>query len=243
MGAQEVIVRTGGGAGAPGTHLRINTGVLASAEKRFLVWIAGRLPGWVSSDQLTLTALVGIAGAAIGFWAARVWPAALFVVPAALAVNWFGDSLDGTLARVRCQERPRYGFYVDHVLDVFGATLLVAGIVLSGCMTPWIALTLLVAYLLVSAETYLATASNGVFRMSFLRVGPTELRIVLAIGAACVHRSRVVSPAGFGPVLLFDIGGVVAIAGLAVAFAVAALRTTRHLYRAEPLPGRREAAA
>jgi len=186
---------------------------------------------------------VGIAAAGLAFWCSRAWPPAALVVPAALAVNWFGDSLDGTLARVRRHERPRYGFYVDHVLDIFGTTLLVAGITLSGCMTPWIGLTLLVVYLLVSAEAFLATASNGVFRMSFLGIGPTELRIILAIGAVSAYRSRFVSPGGFGPVLLFDIGGGVAIVGLATTFAVAAVRTTRQLYRAEPLPKRDEAAA
>ena len=108
------------------------------------------------------------------FAAARWDRRALWLVVVALALNWFGDSLDGTLARVRRVERPRYGFYVDHVLDIAGATLLFGGLACSPFMTPVIALALLVAYLLVAGEVFLATAVRGVFRMSFAGVGPTD---------------------------------------------------------------------
>jgi archaetidylinositol phosphate synthase len=218
------------------THERINTGVLAAAEKRTLVWMANRLPRWVNSDHLTLLALVAMAGTGGAFWLARAWPPALALVVFALAVNWFGDSLDGTLARVRRHERPRYGFYVDHVVDIAGASLLFGGMALSGFMSPVVALALLAAYLLVAAEVFLATAINGTFRMSFLNVGPTELRILLSLGALALFTHPVVTPFGLGPFRLFDIGGSVAIVGLAVAFITSASRTTRALYRAEPLP-------
>ena len=219
------------------THVRINTGVLASVEKRTLIWIASRLPRWVNSDHLTLLALIAMAAAGGAFWLASVWPPALVLVVIALAVNWFGDSLDGTLARVRKHERPRYGFYVDHVLDIAGATLLFGGMALSGYMSPIVALTLLAAYLLAAAEVFLATAIGGTFRMSFLNVGPTELRILLSIGALALFTHPVVTPFGLGPFRLFDIGGSVAIVGLAVAFLTGAAQTTRTLYRAEPLTG------
>ena len=219
------------------THVRINTGVLASVEKRTLIWIASRLPRSVNSDHLTLLALIAMAAAGGAFWLASVWKPALVLVVIALAVNWFGDSLDGTLARVRKHERPRYGFYVDHVLDIAGASLLFGGMALSGYMSPIIALTLLAAYLLVAAEVFLATAVGGTFRMSFLNVGPTELRIVLSIGALALFTHPVVTPFGLGPFRLFDIGGSVAIVGLAVAFLTSAAQTTRTLYRAEPLTG------
>ena len=219
------------------THVRINTGVLAAVEKRTLIWIANRLPRWVNSDHLTLLALVAMAAAGGAFWLASVWQPALVLVVIALAVNWFGDSLDGTLARVRKHERPRYGFYVDHVLDIAGTTLLFGGMALSGYMCPIVALMLLAAYLLVAAEVFLATAIGGTFRMSFLNVGPTELRILLSIGALALFTQPVVTPFGLGPFRLFDIGGSVAILGLAVAFLTGAAQTTRMLYRAEPLPG------
>ena len=222
--------------GSISTHIRINTGVLAAREKQVLIWIAQRLPRWVNSDQLTLLALLAMAGAGASFWAARRWPSALVLVVVSLAINWFGDSLDGTLARVRKHERPRYGFYVDHVLDIAGASLLFGGMSLSGFMSPIVGLAVLVAYMLVSAEVFLATAVQGKFRMSFLSVGPTELRILLSIGALTLFSNPVVRPFGLGPFLLFDVGGVVAALGMLLAFVTSALRTTMALYRAEPLP-------
>jgi phosphatidylglycerophosphate synthase len=219
------------------THVRINTGLLATFEKRTLIWLANRLPPWVNSDHLTLLALGAMAAAGGAFWLASVWTPALVLVVVALAINWFGDSLDGTLARVRHHERPRYGFYVDHVLDIAGTSLLFGGMALSGYMSPVVALTLLVVYLLAAAEVFLATAINGSFRMSFLNVGPTELRILLSIGALALFTHPVVRPFGLGPFRLFDVGGTVAIVGLAIAFIASAVQTTRTLYRAEPLPG------
>ena len=218
------------------THIRINTGVLAAVEKRVLIWIAYRLPRWINSDHLTLLALAAMAGAGVAFWTSRVWLPALLFVVAALIVNWFGDSLDGTLARVRRHERPRYGFYVDHVLDIVGITMLVGGMTLSTFMSPVVGLAFLVAYLLVSAEVFLATAVNGQFRMSFLNVGPTELRILLAIGTLTLFVKPTVSMFGLGEFLLFDVGFGVATVGLAVALVTSAARNIVALYRAEPLP-------
>jgi archaetidylinositol phosphate synthase len=217
-------------------HTRINTGALAAAEKRALIWIALRLPPWVNSDHLTLLALGSMAGAGAAFWASRYWLPALGLVVVALALNWFGDSLDGTVARVRRHERPRYGFYVDHVLDITGISLLVGGMSMSGFINPLVGLTLLAAYLLVSAEVFLATAVNGEFRMSFLRVGPTELRIILAIGTLFLISKPTVTLFGLGPFRLFDVGGSVAVLGLLIALVTSTARTTIALYRAEPLP-------
>jgi phosphatidylglycerophosphate synthase len=168
------------------THVREHRSLLAGAEKRLLIHIAARLPAAVTSDHLTALALVAmvIAGASFTTLQATAWGAGLFVV--ALAVNWFGDSLDGTVARVRDQQRPRYGYYVDHVVDLAGTMALVAGMAASGLMSPAVAMALLAAYCLVSAESYLATHSLGVFRISFAGVGPTELRILLAVRALVV---------------------------------------------------------
>jgi len=220
------------------THVRINHGWLAAAEKRALIWMARRLPAWINADHLTALALLAMAGLGIALAVSPRWPPALAVAIGCLALNWFGDSLDGTIARVRGHERPRFGFYVDHVLDVTGITCLMAGLGVSGFMSPLIAALVLIAYLLVSAEVFLATAVQGEFRMSFLNVGPTELRLLLAVGIAMVPTHAQVTPFGAGPFLLFDIGGVIATIGLMVAFGSAAFRTTRVLYRAEPLPAR-----
>ena len=164
-------------------------------------------------------------------------PGAPLSFAAALAVNWFGDSLDGTLARVRCQPRPRYGYYVDHVIDLAGTAALIGGMAASGLMNPTVAIALLAAYFLVSAETYLATHSVGIFRLSFAGVGPTELRILLAIGAVFVARHPWVTIAGHHALLL-DVGGLVATGGLVVVFVLSAIRNARALYLEEPLPAR-----
>ncbi len=169
-------------------HVRHHASLTAGAEKRLLVWMARRLPSCVNSDHLTVLALAAMALAGAGYTLARYDRRALWLVVFALALNWLGDSLDGTLARVRRAERPRYGFYVDHILDIVGMTLLMTGLSCSGFMTPIVALVLLVAYLLVSGEVFLATAVHHVFRMSFAGFGPTELRIVLAIGTVALFR-------------------------------------------------------
>src|SRR6266540_5628531 len=161
-------------------YVRSLESLLASSEKRLLIRIANRLPPWIHSDHLTLLALVAMALAGAGYALARWDHRGLWIVVIALALNWFGDSLDGTLARVRRVERPRYGYYVDHVLDIVGTTLLLGGLASSGYMNPVIALSVLVAYLLVTGEVFLATTSRGVFRMSSFGIGPTELRILLA---------------------------------------------------------------
>ena len=214
-------------------HVRTNGSPLAAVEKRALVHMAQRMPGWVTPDHLSGLGLAAMAAAGLSFWLAQYGLLALAGVVVSLAVNWFGDSLDGTLARVRKQERPRFGFYVDHVIDIAGASMLFVGLGASGYMSPLVALGVLAAYLLVSAEVYLATHVRGVFKMSFLGFGPTELRIVLAIGVAVLAWRPIVSPFGFGPFRLFDVGGVVAIAGMVLAFVVAAIRNTRALFDAE----------
>jgi phosphatidylglycerophosphate synthase len=218
-------------------HVREHRSVLAALEKRVLVWIAHRLPAAVHSDHLSALGLGSLvaAGLALAAFPLTRWAGVAVIV--CLAANWFGDSLDGTLARVRDHQRPRYGFYVDHVIDLAGSVCLFAGLAISGVMSPLIALSLLLGYVLVCAESYLATHAAGVFRMSFLGFGPTELRIVLAAGIVKVMASPVVDVPALGSVLLFDIGGAVAATGLGLTFIWSSMRNTRALYRAEPRPG------
>jgi phosphatidylglycerophosphate synthase len=222
-----------------GVHVREQHSVLAGPEKRALIWIAERLPPSINSDHLTALALASMVAAGASFAALRFTNGAALAVVISLVVNWFGDSLDGTLARVRGQQRPRYGFYVDHVIDVAGAAFLLLGLACSDVMHPLLAFALLGAYLLVAAESFLATHAAGVFRMSFLGFGPTELRIVLAAGTLQVVRTPWIS-VGLGSIRLFDLGGMIAIIGLVVAFVMSAVRNTRALYAAEPLSGIRD---
>ena len=216
-------------------HVREHGSVLAQVEKRALVWIAKRIPRAINSDHLSILGLAAMAVAGAAYWASHWHSATLFVAVGALAVNWFGDSLDGTVARVRNHQRPNYGFYVDHVIDIVGALLLFGGLGLSPYMSPVVALLLLVAYLMISAEVYLATHACGIFRVSLLKVGPTELRILLAFGTLNLF-SRPWVELGGSSYLLFDVGGVVAIVGMFAALVGSTLRNTVALYRAEPLP-------
>src|SRR6266516_5513779 len=156
--------------------------ISATAEKRALLWMAERTPAWINSDHLTLLGFLAQILAGVGYALSRWNRYWLLAVIGFLALNWLGDSLDGTLARVRQRLRPRYGFYVDHMVDSFGALALMGGLALSGYMHPWIAIGLLIAFLMLSIQSYLATHALGEFRISFWRFGPTELRILLAVG-------------------------------------------------------------
>jgi len=216
---------------------RIQASLLAGVEKRCLIWMARRLPPWVGSDHLTALGAVAMLAAGICYWIGRQHPLALAAVVALLAVNWFGDSLDGTLARVRHHERPRYGFYVDHVLDVVGILFLFAGLAAGGFMTPIVAAAFLLAYYLLTIEIALATHAVGTFRISYWKMGPTEMRILLAAGTLQLLRSSEVALFGTR-YLLFDVGGIVATAGLLATFVISATKNTIELYRREPLPGR-----
>jgi phosphatidylglycerophosphate synthase len=214
---------------------RVHDSLLAGIEKRCLVWMAARLPDWINSDHLTALAGVAMFAAGLCYWMGR--PAALAASIALLAVNWFGDSLDGTLARVRHHERPRYGFYLDHVLDALCMLFIFAGLILGGHISPVLGGGFLIAYYLLTIEIALATHAVGVFRISFWRFGPTELRILLALGSLRLMHSDFVRIAGTD-YRLFDIGGVIGILALVVTFIVSAVRNAHTLYRAEPLPER-----
>ncbi len=208
--------------------------LLASAEKKTLIWMARRMPLWVNSDHLTLLGFAAMFAAGGCYWASSTDRRALVGVIAALAVNWFGDSLDGTLARVRNRLRPRYGFYVDHITDAIGTFFLMGGLALSSYMSPYIALGLLIAYFLLSIEVYLTTYAIGSFHLSFWTFGPTELRLLLCIGNIALFYGPVVKLFG-RHFLLFDVGGSVGIVGMGLMLIWSSIRHTRELYNAERL--------
>jgi phosphatidylglycerophosphate synthase len=214
---------------------RVNQALTASIEKRALQWMAERAPKWLSSDQLTALGLSAQIGAGICYAAARFNHYALLLVIFCLVLNWFGDSMDGTLARVRHQQRPRYGFYVDHMVDVFGSIALMCGLGCSGFLHWQTAIAMLVAFLLLSSESYLATYTLSCFQVSQGLFGPTEIRILLFAGNLALLHSPYSTLFGH-KMLLFDLGGTIAAIGM---FLMAILVTIRHaaqLYRQEPLP-------
>lgn len=216
----------------PEGETRVQESLVAAAEKRALLWLAARTPERIGPDHLTILGLAAQIGAGVGYALASVNRFALLGVIACLALNWLGDSLDGTLARVRQRQRPRYGFYVDHMVDSFGALALMGGLALSGYMHPGIAIGLLIAFLLLSIQSYLATHALGEFRISFWRFGPTELRILLAIGNLALFWRPVVHLLG-RPYRLFDVGGAIGLAGMALMLVVLTDQNTLRLYREE----------
>ena len=216
--------------GAVGNTRRIQASLLASVEKKTLIWLAERTPAAINSDHLTAVGFAGQIMAGV-FYALSRWNRYYLVgVIACLAVNWLGDSLDGTLARVRRQQRPRYGFYVDHMVDSLGAVAMMGGLALSGYMHPWVAMGLLLAFLLLSIQSYLATYTLGEFHLSFWSFGPTELRLLLAVGNLALLRWPVVLN---GHYRLFDLGGIVGLLGMTGMIAFFTVKNGRRLYREE----------
>jgi phosphatidylglycerophosphate synthase len=222
--------------------LRINRSLTASAEKRLLELLAAHAPRRLTSDHLTLLGFAAQIAAGLFYALSRTHPLALLAVNACIALNWLGDSLDGTLARVRHQQRPRFGFYVDHITDLLGATALFAGLALSGLAHPLIAAAMLIGFLLLSAESFLATHTLARFELSQLLFGPTELRLLLILGNLALLHSPYAHipylPVPAHRVLLFDLGGSI---GALCMFALAitlACRHTAQLFREEPLPSR-----
>jgi archaetidylinositol phosphate synthase len=208
------------------------TSLTAVVEKRVLLWLAARMPARVNSDHLTLLGLLAMVAAGGAYALAADQPAWLHVVNALLLVNWFGDSLDGTLARHRNRSRPRYGFYVDHMVDTLGVLALMAGLAVSGYMSVGVAVAIVIAYYLLSINIYLATYTLGVFKIAYGRFGGTELRILMALGNLALLASPTVTVMG-RPVLLYDLCGIGAAGAMLAALAVSCLRNTRELFRLE----------
>jgi archaetidylinositol phosphate synthase len=155
--------------------------LLAKAEGRALEWMACRLPRWVTPDHMTalgVLAALGIAGAYLLSNGDSVW---LWAASALLVVHWLGDSLDGTLARVRKAERPRYGYYLDHLVDAVATGVIGLGLGLSPYMLLSVGLVIVIAYLVLSINTYLETYAFGVFTLGYGRLGPTEVRLALIV--------------------------------------------------------------
>jgi archaetidylinositol phosphate synthase len=209
---------------------RIHGSFMAAAEKRALVWMAERMPAWVNSDHLTLLGFAAQIATGVCYALAGHDRRMLLAAGVCLAVNWFGDSLDGTLARVRQRQRPRYGFYVDHIIDSVGAVAMMGGLALSGYMHPVIAIGLLIAFLLLSIQSYLATYTLGEFHLSIWRFGPTELRVLLVAGNLALFRWPWVI---HGRYRLFDIGGAIGLAVMLVMLVAVILKNTVRLYREE----------
>jgi archaetidylinositol phosphate synthase len=211
-------------------------GLTGRVEKRVLTWIAYRIPLWITSDHLTALGLLAMLGAGAAYWLGGDFDVRwLHAVNALLVLNWFGDSLDGTLARVRARCRPRYGFYVDHMVDMFGVLFLLGGLALSGFMSTPVAVAVLLAYYLLSINVYLATYTLGVFKISFGGLGGTELRLLLIAGNLLLMQAAHLPLLGRS-VLVYDLVGVSTAVAMGSALIWATIRNTMALYKLERLP-------
>jgi len=214
--------------------IRLQQSFVATAEKRTLLWLAEHSPRWINSDHLTLLGFVAQCLAGVCYALAR-WNRSMLVLGIIfLALNWLGDSLDGTLARVRDCQRPRYGFYVDHIADTFAAFFLMGGLALSGYVHPAIAFGLLIAFLMLSIEAYLATYTLGQFQLSYGKFGPTEIRLLLAAANLALLRWPIAKVLG-RQLHLLDVGGLIGIVGMTLMLIVSAIQHTLVLYREEKI--------
>jgi phosphatidylglycerophosphate synthase len=210
----------------------VQTSVLARIEKKSLIWLANRMPGWVTPDMLTYLGLLAMAWIGLCYYLAKRHWIFLILASVGFAVNWFGDSLDGTLARVRKKERPFYGFYLDHLVDAFGITLVILGISYSRLVHHPFPLLVLAFFLIASINTYLATHAMNIFKISYLSLSTTEARIVLSIFNIILIFYQEINLFGVR-IFLFDIIAVIMSLFLLIAILRSAIKNLTFLNRKE----------
>jgi archaetidylinositol phosphate synthase len=159
-------------------HKRVNDILFGPLERPALQWLAAHSPGWMTPDILTLIGIIGALVIFAGYVLSGSNPAFLWLASLGFVINWYGDSLDGTLARYRKIERPKYGFFVDHTVDAFGQLWILAGIGLSPYVSFSVAMLALVGYLMMSVLVYVTTFVTGEFKISYGKLGPTEIRVI-----------------------------------------------------------------
>lgn len=160
---------------------RIQTSLLNAAEKKVLVWLAQRQPRWMTSDILTAIGVVGAAVVAVGYVLSNFHVGWLWLSSLGFLINWYGDSLDGTLARVRGTQRPIYGFYLDHNIDGVTMAMMCIGAGLSNLLNLYIAMGVLAVYLLLSISVYINAHLKGEFKLTYAGMGPTEFRLIMIV--------------------------------------------------------------
>lgn len=212
------------------SHKRVNVILLGPLERPALRWLAAHMPAWVNPDILTGVGILGSVVIFFSYWLTNVNANFLWLASLGLVINWFGDSLDGTLARYRKIERPKYGFFVDHTVDAMSTLLVVFGLGLSPYVKFEIACLALVSYLLMSVLVYIRTYVDGVFKISYGRFGPTEVRLIIVIANTVIYFvGNPVITLWFGAISIYDlIAGIVA-ALLAMIFVFSTIKQAREL--------------
>ncbi len=212
------------------SHRRVNDILLGPLERPALRWLAAHMPVWVNPDILTGVGILGSVVTFLGYWLTNINANFLWLASLGLVINWFGDSLDGTLARYRKIERPKYGFFVDHTVDAMSTLLVVFGLGLSPYVRFEIACLALISYLLMSVLVYIRTYVDGVFKISYGKFGPTEVRLIVIIANTVIYFvGNPVITLWFGAISIYDlIAGIVA-ALLAVIFVFSTIKQAREL--------------
>jgi phosphatidylglycerophosphate synthase len=211
-------------------HTRIIDSLTGPVERAALQFFAARMPAWISPDVLTVTGVLGAALTGVGYCLTNLHPGFLWLASLGLAVNWFGDSLDGTLARYRLIERPRYGFFVDHTADTVSLVLIMLGFGLSPFVEFEVVLMICIGYLLLILVVSFRTFLEGVFQITFGKLGPTEARCVLVlVNTGIFFGGNPIVRLPFVTTTLIDLVSVCIAAWLFAAFGVASVRQTRRL--------------
>jgi len=221
---------------------RIQTSILNAAEKRALVRMAQRMPEWVNSDFLSFIGFLGALTIAVSYALTRLSPAFLWLASLGFFINWYGDSLDGTLARVRNTQRPVYGFYLDHTLDCISELLMFTGLGLSPLMDMRVALLIQIAYLLMTINVTINTHLKSEFRLTYAKLGPTEFRIlaiifntILALSPTLRGFSTAITVFGQREVMtLLDIAGLVIFAVIMLMYIVTVVNDAKGYASADP---------
>ncbi|MDO8848970.1 MAG: CDP-alcohol phosphatidyltransferase family protein [Coriobacteriia bacterium] len=213
-------------------HTRVNKMLLGPLERPALQWMAAHSPAWVTPDVLTGLGVVGSLMCFAGYWLSGQNVLWLLLACVGLFVNWVGDSLDGTLARYRRIERPKFGFYIDHTVDAITEFLTIIGIGMSPFLRLDIAAFAMIGYLLMSVHVYVRTAVDGVFKISFGTVGPTEMRAIIVIVniAIMLAEGWFLTPIA-GSLLPFDVIGIVLAVALSGVFLVTSMQHAVRLAR------------
>ena len=187
------------------SHKRVNDIFLGPLERPALHWLAVHMPPWVNPDILTTIGVIGTLIIALSYWLCRYNYNFLWLASLGFVINWFGDSLDGTLARYRHIERPKYGFYIDHAVDAFTEVIMILSLGISPYVRFDVACIALIGYLLMSNLVFLRTCVVGEFRLSYGRLGPTEARVIVIMANAIVYFTHnPVVQFRFGTFSLFD---------------------------------------
>lgn len=213
-----------------GAHKRVNDTLLGPLERPALAWLVARMPPWMTPDILTAIGVSGSLVIFLGYVLTHYHHGFLWLASLGFVINWFGDSLDGTLARYRDIQRPRYGFFIDHTMDAVSECLIFIGLGISPYVRLEIACLALIGYLLLSVLTYVRTCVDGVFKISYTGLGPTEIRAIAILANTLIFsigNPTVQLP--LGSATIYDLIVAVIAVALTVAFLVSTLQQARHM--------------